>query len=765
MARKVTKRTRCTYCLDIIELAGTCPKPECLLRARADAYQNAATPTGRDILETGDAALATILRDEVLTTAQRARHDIETFFEFVMRDFSTRKPIKLAPHQRVALKFVMENERVVNMWGVGLSKTFLTLGLTLFHLGNHQEMRGAVVSASEEIAGKLLRLVRDYIEQSVELRLVFPHLRRTQREGEPWTQTAITIDRPPGIKDATLTAYGIDSDRIIGSRLSWVVIDDILNEENTGTHEQREKIKAALDTNVLSRLDPVGGHVILTNTPWHPEDLVHYCWQKLGWAMLRMDILGDIEVYDDERKEREANELGIPFEPWDCDLLRPATSDPSDPMCRLVAHDPDRQNQVSLWPERYPDFVIEDLRRRNLPHKFNQLYRALARADETARCKVEYVEKCLKHARDLGIWQLVSEYKGPHATYTGLDLAISPGEEHDDTAFFTFEARPGGVNVILDIDIGQWNGPEILNKLFDKTLRYNSVVRVENNQAQDFIRQFALQRDLSVPVKPHTTEARAKAHPETGVEGLFVEMSNGAWVFPNTMHGDKHPMLTRFINDCLNYVPSKHTSDSLMACIAPGAMITTRRGMVPIEKVIVGDEVLTHKSRWCKVTETMMRRYCGEAIRIKPAGSLPFTMTPEHPVWCSGARIETETRKNRVVPDGGWAFRKAEHLYAGPLGHFFALPQMPISRVDGLRMQFALEYPLTRATNLSRVPYKGWVHNFHVEEDESYCVEGIAVHNCYFARAQKVEWQGLGGPNDGKESQGGGSLSAGIMSR
>jgi hypothetical protein len=564
MARKSVHR--CTYCLDRIELAGVCPKPECLLRARADAYKTSPAPTGREILEQGDVALASILRDSVLATAMRAREDIEVFFEFVMRDFSTRKSVRLAPHQKVALQFAMAHDRVVNIWSVGSSKTWLSTGLTLFQIGTNPTMRGAIVSASEEIAGKVLRLARDYIEQSVELKLVFPHLRRTQREGEPWTQTAITVDRVVGIKDATLTAYGIESDRIIGSRLSWVLVDDILNEENTSTHEAREKIKNLMDKNVLSRLDPVGGRIVMTNTPWHPEDLVNHCCHRLGWATLRMDILGDIIVFDDVRRQDEARELGIEFQPWDSEHLRPADSNPTNPACRLVAHDPDPHNQISLWPERYSDAWIEDKRRSLAPHVFNQLYRGIATSDETARCKTEYVEKCLKHARDLCIAHMVSEYKGPYPTYTGVDLAISPGEEHDDTAFFTFEARPGGVNVILDIDVGQWNGPEILNKLFDKVTRYNSIVRVENNQAQDFIRQFALQRDLSIPVKPHTTEARAKAHPETGVEGLFVEMSNGAWVFPNTQHGDKHPMLVKFINDCINYVPSKHTADSLMAC-------------------------------------------------------------------------------------------------------------------------------------------------------------------------------------------------------
>ena len=546
-----------------------CGDPICWKRYRILSLKRAGSSlSGREILEKGDVEFAEILRDTLLATAKRARTDIFTFFEFVMRDYSTLKPIKLMPHQRVAIDFVRDHERIVNMWAVGSSKSFLTVGLTLFEIGNNREMRGGVVSASEEIAGKLLRLVRDYIDQSVELKLVFPDLRRTQREGEPWTQTAITIDRRPGIKDATLTAYGIDSERIIGSRLNWIVIDDILNEENTSTHEQREKTKNLLNSNVLSRIDPVGGKIIMTNTPWHPEDLVHYCWKKLGWATLRMDLLGDIEIYDDERKEREATELGIEFKPWDSPLLRPASPSPADPCCRLVAHDPDPGNKVSLWPERYPDPVIDDLRRKYLPHKFNQLYRAIARADETARCKIEYIEACLKRARDLGVYTFASEYRGSYGVYCGVDLAISPGEEHDDVVFFTFEARPG-VNVILDIDRGQWAGPEIIDRMVDKFRRYGQsgtmVFRVENNGAQQFLVQFARERAEGLPIKTHTTEHRAKAHPEHGVEGLFVEMANALWAFPNTPQGGKPHQMQGFIDACLNYLPSKHTDDALMA--------------------------------------------------------------------------------------------------------------------------------------------------------------------------------------------------------
>jgi hypothetical protein len=41
-------------------------------------------------------------------------------------------------------------------------------------------------------------------------------------------------------------------------------------------------------------------------------------------------------------------------------------------------------------------------------------------------------------------------------------------------------------------------------------------------------------------------------------------MANGAWAFPNR-GGVCHPNIQRLIDDCLYYVPSKHTGDVLMS--------------------------------------------------------------------------------------------------------------------------------------------------------------------------------------------------------
>lgn len=487
----------------------------------------------------------------------KARVDIGAFFEYVMREQTTREPVNLLPHQAVGLSFMLHHDRSVNMWPVGHSKTFCTAALTLFLLGNDPTLRGAVVSATQEQSKKILAVVADYILHSPELHRVFPNLQKSPRSRDPWTQVALTVDRPPGIPDASLFAVGIDGG-LPGARLNWIVVDDILNRENTATKEGRDKVYTWFDSTVLSRLDPIGARVIVTNTTWHPDDLVHRL-EKLGWPSLRMDVLGNLKVQDDAQWMAEGRE------PYDHDELRPASSSPYEEDYRLRSHDPDPTNDKTLWPEKFSkEYVDRVLRFRHLPSEFNRAYMNVCRDDGTSMCKQEFIDLCKKKARDEKIFGLVSKYDGPNPTFTGLDLAVSPGEENDDTAFFTIEVRPDGMRVILDIEIGQWDGPTIIKKLFRKQEDYNSVVRVENNGAQDYIRQFALQTDRSLPIMAHTT-GRAKAHPEHGVPGIFLELSNGAWLIPNNKRGECSEAVQKFIDSCLYYSPSKHTDDVLMA--------------------------------------------------------------------------------------------------------------------------------------------------------------------------------------------------------
>lgn len=422
-----------------------------------------------------DADLLRLVKLRQLRRINAAQKEPVAFFEYVMREETTRQPIKVAPHQRVILSFVMAHPFCVLMLPVGHSKTFTMGGLALFLMGQDPTLRGAIVSATQTQAMKPLAMVRDYIETSSELKAVFPHVRQSPRSQDAWTQTAITIDRPPTIRDPSLIAIGVGG-AIAGARLNFILIDDILDMENTATKEQRDKVYEYVQSTVMSRLDPRGARLVVTNTAWHPEDLPHRL-EMLGKPTLRMSITGDIKVTG-EVNPNWAVDDEIAKE------LRPKTDSPYEIVCRLTANDPDPKNEQTLWPGRIDRTEMEKIRKATLPHRFKQLYEQECRDDGTSKCKIEYIEACKGTAKRLGITSLYREWKGEGqlTAFTGVDLAVRQGEGNDETAFFTFYVRPeDGVRVILDIEVGRFSGPQIVDKMFEKQRLFNSMIRVENN--------------------------------------------------------------------------------------------------------------------------------------------------------------------------------------------------------------------------------------------------------------------------------------------
>lgn len=69
-------------------------------------------------------------------------------------------------------------------------------------------------------------------------------------------------------------------------------------------------------------------------------------------------------------------------------------------------------------------------------------------------------------------------------------------------------------------------------------------------------------------------------------------------------------------------------------CFPAGTSVVTARGVVGIEELQVGDEVLTHLGRYRQVEEVMARPYQGALLTVTTKyGRRPVISTPEHPFW------------------------------------------------------------------------------------------------------------------------------------
>lgn len=505
--------------------------------------------------------------EDTLRRAEAARRDPSAFFEFVMREEHTRAPLRTLPHQRVLFSFVMAHPRCVVRMPVGASKTYSMLGLSLWLIGDDVTARGAVISASAEQASKVIGAAASYIETSTELALVFPRVQPSPNPRDPWTQTKITVARPPGIRDATLWGVGAGG-KLPGARLKWILVDDVVDGDNTSTAEQIRKLNRWFFSTVVTRADVHDSRIVVTNTPWDTGDLVHYL-ESAGWATLEMNVEGDVRVANADPR-------------WDTDDLRPSTK-PDPNLSRLSAHDSeeyagegaelvngrwvDRRERVSIWPEKFSRAVIDELKAvtfKRDKRAYDQSYMMRARSNEDALCKLEWVEACKLKARERGVFGTVREYGGTDPVFTGVDLAFGTGSDSNDCALFTFRLRDDGLRQILDADFGKWSGPEVIERLIDHHRRYNTIFRVESNAAQIYLLQFARLKDATLPIKPHIT-GKQKWNREFGVMAIFTEIENGAWLIPNDPDGVCPEGVEKWVDNCLDFRRVSHTGDLLMA--------------------------------------------------------------------------------------------------------------------------------------------------------------------------------------------------------
>jgi len=562
-----------------------CGKRGCSTAARADAEARV-----RAMSEDERIIRA---RNALVAKAKRAIEDPIAFFELVMKDEATQKHVIVPPHQRVVLSFVRHpaHDKTVLILPIGHGKTTTCAGLGLWLLCRNARMRGLIASATQQQAKKPLALIRQTIESSVELRLINSNLVPSRRSGEPWSDTAITVDRPIGIRDPSFAAYGIDSDAIQGSRIDYALVDDLLNGENTESPEQRERTYQKFFQQVSNRIEPNAlSRLIIINTTWHPHDYAN----RLAaiWPTLRMSAEGGIWV-------------GNADADWDCEELLPTGEfdDTGAEKFILAAHE--HQPTATLWPARYNREQLEAEREKYeaAPGMFNRFFLSDPNDDTTALCKKEFVTKCKAQAALLGVHALLPHYDetmGNWFTFTGVDLAVTPDKKGGQTAFFTFAVRSeDGFYQILDIDIGNWDAMTIIQKLLLKIRTFRSFAAVENNGTQEFLIQIARSMDIELPIRSHNTTAQGKAHPWQGVAAIFYEMGKGKWLIPSQKDGRTSRPVEKFVEACLGYTPTRHTADILMASFVARALAFKLGAMVagPSSMGTPGRSQLTQERR------------------------------------------------------------------------------------------------------------------------------------------------------------------------
>ena len=87
-------------------------------------------------------------------------------------------------------------------------------------------------------------------------------------------------------------------------------------------------------------------------------------------------------------------------------------------------------------------------------------------------------------------------------------------------------------------------------------------------------------------------------------------------------------------------------------CIVEGQPVVTRRGGIPIEQVVVGDEVVNRDGRWTQVIDHWSRLYDGPVTTVLYVGGTtePLMTTFDHRLWARRGGVERWVEAHQLLP-------------------------------------------------------------------------------------------------------------------
>lgn len=454
--------------------------------------------------------------------AEDSRTDPAVFCQFVLRDEETGRPIELAPMHEEWHDFLTKHDRVVLWTHTEAGKSSgVSIGRVLWEIGKDPSLRVLILGSSSGGAKKIVKSLKNYIENSVEYRMVFPHVVPDKSDTTGmWRDDAFIIRRITSTaKDPTVKAAGYGGADVLGGRYGLIVIDDYLTAENTYSDHLRQKYYGWLKSTIEGRRT-ADARLWFIGNAWHPDDAMH----------------------------RYAAE--------------PHTFSKKYPV--LV-------DGVSSWPAVWPlDRIEKEIAIRGPIESRRSLF-CDPLVDADRRFKLAYIKTALDLGDRLELAYSLAVVPAGYRTVTGVDLAVTKQTTGDLTALVTIARRERDqVHQILDVTAGRWGGPEIVDRIKDINARYNSLIVVEANGQQRLIKQF-VNDQTSIPVKAFYT-GKNKTDPAFGIESLAIEFSAGKWIVPN--HGGgiaglqarMHPEVRALVDEMLRYDPASHTGDRLVAC-------------------------------------------------------------------------------------------------------------------------------------------------------------------------------------------------------
>ena len=372
---------------------------------------------------------------------------------------------------------------------------------------------------------------------------------------EMWTNRAIIVDRSNlKLKDPTITCVG-SGGSILSKRADLIIGDDILDEENTKTPEQRKKMFDWFQNVLVPVLEP-DGMMIIDGTVWHPEDLYH--------------TLFDDPTYDIRIKYKaiikEANRMDL----WD--KYNEIKAEESADKAYNFFED-NKQLMIAgskvLWEDRWPYEKLK-MRQSSMGRvAFSRNYQNEVLSEEDQMIKEEWFERAKARGDEFKLQDAVIGHQ-----FLIVVQGIDPATGAKTTAQSGWSVivtigvdRNNGMRRLLNIQRGQWKSGELRAQIRRQCEAFQpKLIKVESNAfqitlVQDFKEESSSVADL---IRGSVTGSE-KWSEEIGLGSVALLFENDKIILPNDKSDPRTIRLVEQFIDELRTMQVGHTGDIVMA--------------------------------------------------------------------------------------------------------------------------------------------------------------------------------------------------------
>ncbi len=312
--------------------------------------------------------------------------------------------------------------------------TTCTVTKSIHYLLKNPNFRLLIASKTAKHAEAILREIKNHFEQNERLAEIFGPYYESKRMAK-WHETEIEVlPRTLMAKEASITALGVGG-QTVGKHYDAIISDDLVDEENSRTKLQRDKLKAWKYSSLDPTLEP-------------PDPAIEHRGEhhNLGTRYHFDDLWGHLIENELEEHHQIVRSLD--------------------------------ENGRSPWPEKFPPKFFLEKRKRSGQIIFNCQYQC---DTEAMKGEIFQYDDCQRLEDD--------KYPGKDSlrVYMGVDLAISEDEKADKFAIVVIGiAQDRSGYYVLDFYENQLRFSAQTAKIIEYARRWDPIrIAIETNQYQE----------------------------------------------------------------------------------------------------------------------------------------------------------------------------------------------------------------------------------------------------------------------------------------